>query len=330
LASEKAEYTLNVMAVTFRHWLAHHAPTSAPVSPARGTRPWVAFYFVAPLLMAVPLGWYGAGLGSEMPFSASMILWSTICLLSWWCSDGFSQLLALALGRHRVTPVVILTCGYLLNMAAASVYNPAVVNALLYFELAETTPFLEQYFELERSLLDPSYLWMLGLAGLPGWILWLTGNYLLELLAGVPRVRHPRLATPGENELRTSVLPSAPSALPAGMTPTRAEPRFLQRLTRLTGLTMKELVAIEAEDHYIQVHSLRGKELVYYRFRDAMDDLQSWDGLQIHRSAWVNRSGIERLEGRGRQMEVVLVTGDRCKVSMSFRGALLNAGLNRR
>ena len=105
-------------------------------------------------------------------------------------------------------------------------------------------------------------------------------------------------------------------------------PRFFQRLSKLAGLTIDDLVAIEAEDHYVQVHSIRGKELIYYRFRDALQELESLpDGLQIHRSAWVSRRHVTALDGRGRKLEVVLDTGDRLGVSLSNRGALLQAGI---
>jgi DNA-binding LytR/AlgR family response regulator len=103
-------------------------------------------------------------------------------------------------------------------------------------------------------------------------------------------------------------------------------PRFFDRLVRLRGLSPEQLVAVEAEDHYIQVHSTRGKELIYYCFGDALGDLHALQGVQIHRSVSVSRAGIARLEGSGRNLQVVLVTGDTLRVSHSNRGVLRNAG----
>ena len=122
---------------------------------------------------------------------------------------------------------------------------------------------------------------------------------------------------------------AASNAAPRAVTAPRAMagPHFFQRLSRLTNLEVDELVAVEAEDHYVQVHTTRGKELIYYRFRDALQELEHVPGLQIHRSAWVSRRHVTALDGRGRKLEVVLVTGDRLAVSLSNRGALLQAGL---
>jgi DNA-binding LytR/AlgR family response regulator len=168
---------------------------------------------------------------------------------------------------------------------------------------------------------------------------WLVGNLAFERMTGHPRLRRAAAATAARDSTQASPpltakvdAPEVGPLAPAGSGPdanalVTATPRFFQRLTRLSGLQLDELVAVEAEDHYIQVHTLRGRELVYYRFRDALEDLGEVPGLQIHRSAWVARRGIARLEGRGRNLQVVLVTGERFKVSTSNRGLVREAGL---
>jgi hypothetical protein len=305
-----------------------------PRAPVWGSPAWFIFYVLAPLLMAIPLGWYGAGLGSEFGRGGSLALWMVICCLSWWFSDVFSRALAALLRSAHFSPWALLTGGYLLNMALSSLYNPAVVELLLRTGLATPTPMVEAYFALERNLLDPGYAWLLFVAGIPGLLFWLAGNYAFQRMTGVPRVSRPE---PAERATHTAAAePAGPSESPgAAAAPDKpaadaaavVPPRFFERLTRLAGLTVEELVAVEAEDHYIQVHSTRGKELVYYRFRDALAELDGVPGLQIHRSAWVSRPGITELDERGRNLHVVLVTGERLRVSLSNRGALLQAGL---
>ncbi|NDB25844.1 MAG: LytTR family transcriptional regulator [Gammaproteobacteria bacterium] len=71
--------------------------------------------------------------------------------------------------------------------------------------------------------------------------------------------------------------------------------------------------------------TLRLQEPIYYRFGDALDELAALDGLRIHRSAWINRKAIERIQGEGRNMHVVLNNGESFRVSLSNRGAVLNA-----
>ena len=189
--------------------------------------------------------------------------------------------------------------------------------------IAVTTPAVDAYFAVERNLLDGDYLRLLLLGGAPGLFVWLAGNYLFELITGIPRIT-------GTPSVRHGVFaPETIDTQPATDSPvairlTSLTPRFFQRLTRLTNLSVDELLAVEAEDHYIQVHSQRGKELIYYRFGDALEELAHLDGLRIHRSAWISKKAIERVEGEGRNMHVRLISGERLRVSLSNRGAVQN------
>lgn len=319
--------------------------------PAQGVQPsparsWALFSLAVPLLMALPLGWYGAGIGAEMSRTASLVLWGSVCLLSWWMSDGCARGLGWLLRRWRPAPALLWVAGYWVNMLLSSIYNPALVDALLRVGLVEPTPMLHAYFALDRNLLDPGYLWLLLLAGGPGFVVWVAGNVAYQRMSGR---RHPAPASGaarGVPDVREAVQrdTGSPVALPRGdvaidtdapvdaaVTATGvrpAPPRFFQRLQRLAGLRAEELVAIEAEDHYVQVHTTRGKELVYVRFRDALEQLDGIPGLQIHRSAWVARRGVASLERRDRNLHVVLVTGERLRVSASNLGTLRDAGLS--
>ena len=262
--------------------------------------------------MALPTGWYRAGLASELTVPASMMLWASICLLSWWMSDLLARLLARWFRAWSPAPWLVLIGGYLLNLLASSAYNPWVVELLLRSGLASPTPVLTAYFEMERSLLDPGYLWLLVLAGLPGLACWLAGNYALEAICGIPRFR---LITP----LPRRGLTDCDTRQVAVAEPAPAPPRFLQRLQKLELAGVHEVIAVEAADHYIQVHSTRGKELVHYRFGDALAELEPFGGLQVHRSAWVSDHGVSRLDQSGSRLSAVLITGERLAVSLPNR-----------
>ncbi len=287
----------------------------SPHTPLLGSPAWWTFYIVFPLMMALPLGWYGAGLASELPFAASMILWTSICLVSWWLSDLLARLLAKWFRAWSPAPWSMLIGGYMLNLLASSTYNPWVVEFLLRAGLATSTPMLESYFEMERSLLDPTYLWLLTLAGLPGLLCWLAGNFALEAVCGVPRFR----STARRQTRRPIAFGIHPATITDPAKPAPEPPRFLQRLQQLEQVGIDELVAVEAADHYIQVHTTRGKELVHYRFGDALAELEPFAGLQIHRSAWVSDHGVSRLAVSGNTMSAVLITGDRLAVSQPNR-----------
>ena len=86
------------------------------------------------------------------------------------------------------------------------------------------------------------------------------------------------------------------------------------------------LIAVQAEDHYLRVHTDAGDELITARFGDALAELAHAPGFRTHRSWWVAADAIEDvkwLRGRG---EARLAGGLVVPVSRSNAGALREAG----
>lgn len=96
---------------------------------------------------------------------------------------------------------------------------------------------------------------------------------------------------------------SAPTEAPA---PASSQPRLFDRLAPVLGT---ELVALEMEDHYLRVHTALGSDLILLRMRDAVSELDGLDGAQVHRSWWVARGAVERVERDGRNVRLVLAKG---------------------
>jgi DNA-binding LytR/AlgR family response regulator len=90
----------------------------------------------------------------------------------------------------------------------------------------------------------------------------------------------------------------APSAAPAAdEDPARA---FRQRLSAKRRAAA--VYAVEAEDHYLRVHTDAGEELITARFGDALNELAASPGFQTHRSWWVAADAIDEvrwMRGRG-------------------------------
>ena len=101
-------------------------------------------------------------------------------------------------------------------------------------------------------------------------------------------------------------------------------PRFLDRLpTKLKGA---ELFAVEAEDHYLRLHTDRGSDLILMRLSDAVGELDGIEGAQTHRSWWVAKNAVvEVARGDGRAT-FVLRNGARAPVSRSYARALRAEG----
>jgi hypothetical protein len=101
-------------------------------------------------------------------------------------------------------------------------------------------------------------------------------------------------------------------------------PRFLERLPlRLRG---GELWAVEAEDHYLRLHTSKGQDLILLRLADAVAELEGLEGVQVHRSWWVARDAIvdaRRSDGRA---TLTLKDGAQVPVSRTYAGLLREKG----
>lgn len=103
-----------------------------------------------------------------------------------------------------------------------------------------------------------------------------------------------------------------------------APPKFLERLPlKLRGA---EVWAVEAEDHYLRLHTSKGQDLILLRLADAVDELQGIEGAQVHRSWWVARDAItEARRGDGRAT-LTLKDGAEVPVSRTYAGLLRERG----
>lgn len=87
------------------------------------------------------------------------------------------------------------------------------------------------------------------------------------------------------------------------------------------------LVALKGEDHYVRAIGTDSAELMLMRLRDAIAQLGGdTEGQQVHRSWWVARAGIERIERQGREARIRLVTGEDVPVARDAMPRLRAAG----
>lgn len=78
-----------------------------------------------------------------------------------------------------------------------------------------------------------------------------------------------------------------------------------------------ELIYLKSELHYLQVVTVNGRSLILYSLKAAMSELEGRDGLQPHRSYWVNTNYIESLLKNGREGTLALSNGETIPVSRS-------------
>ena len=115
-------------------------------------------------------------------------------------------------------------------------------------------------------------------------------------------------------EARTIVAPPLPEA----------EAAFRRRLSaKRRGA---RLIAVEAHDHYLKVHTDAGPELITLRFSDAMEDLAQAHGWRVHRSWWVAADAIEEVRWHRGGGEISLTGNRRAPVSRTYIARLKEAG----
>ena len=101
-------------------------------------------------------------------------------------------------------------------------------------------------------------------------------------------------------------------------------PRFLDRLPpRLRGAAIH---AVQAEDHYLRIHTDRGSDLILMRLSDAVTELEGLEGAQTHRSWWVARDAVRDVKRGDGRATLTLEGGLAVPVSRRHARALRAAG----
>lgn len=227
-----------------------------------------------------------------------------------------SGLLMAELGPYRTldTPQPLRTAYWLLAVFGSGLVGIAADRALarrvrgfwlriVVVSLVITPPVTLYIYALNAAMLDlPRRWWLLPQLG---WQVLLVMLLLMTLRALLWR----RIV-----ETRMVVMPPLPEA----------DREFRLRLSAKRRAA--RLIAIEAEDHYVRVHTDAGSELVPMRFSEALEDLSRAYGYRVHRSWWVAAEAIEGVRWTRGAGEVRLSGGIVAPVSRTCAATLKSAG----
>ena len=113
----------------------------------------------------------------------------------------------------------------------------------------------------------------------------------LQLLALYPYVALVQLliarAISPDDQMTVAATVEQPAAAP------EYPPEFV---SKLPAAFRRDILALEAEDHYVRVHTLHGSALILMRLADAVAVIDPRLGLRVHRSWWVAKDGVRALE----------------------------------
>ena len=260
------------------------------------------------------------------PFPVNRASASRTAPKRWW--DGWRRLsidvlllaavglLMTALGPYRTldNPTPVRTAYWLAAALGAGLFGIAV-DAMLAprirgfwvrvatVSLVMTPPVTLYIYVLNALMLDLPRRW---------WMLPQLGGQVLIVAVLIMALRG--LAWRRVVETRTVVAPPLPEA----------ERAFRMRLSAKR--RSARLIAIEAEDHYVRVHTDAGSELLLMRFSEAVEELAQAYGYRLHRSWWVAAEAIEAVKWKRGGGEARLAGGISAPVSRSCAAALKQAG----
>lgn len=89
---------------------------------------------------------------------------------------------------------------------------------------------------------------------------------------------------------------------------------FFRRLPQHLG---KNLIRISIQDHYVEAVTDQGKHLILMRFSDALEELYQMDGMQVHRSHWVNNQAVKKIHRKADRTTIEMTDGAIVPVSRS-------------
>jgi len=87
------------------------------------------------------------------------------------------------------------------------------------------------------------------------------------------------------------------------------------------------LVCLSVSDHYVDVSTNKGQEMILMRLTDAIKEVGAIEGLQVHRSHWVALDQVKSVERAGDGATLSMTTGQIIPVSRSKMPDIREAGL---
>lgn len=268
--------------------------------PERRRLRWLVFWFYVgvPVTLGFLLGWLQVGRSADWPRSVSLLYWLGV---------GLFMTPLNALGTAVIAPLM------------RRVHSPLWLTLFFGQLLAGfvlTKPLLQGYRQWLQANIYPD-MTLTSSTTVADFLQRLPSNSLLWIglnLLFFYGLRMPRFGYRPTTTTTTTTNGDQPELIAAPPLPPRAyQPALMERVRPERRGT---LLALEAEGHYLRVHTDAGSDLILYRLSDAMLELADVDGAQVHRSWWVAADALSTARHRD---YLQLVNSLEVPVSRSFR-----------
>ncbi len=263
-------------------------------------RRWVILYLGFPIAFAFYNGFRGSQWAPELSTPKTILLYVMtavpVYLIAALTSHGFLK----AARPTKFHPVWALVGGAATTILLAYFYFVFLVATLF--------PGLKEALLSQdgNDLVGGFSAYITGSTGVLFGPIWIAIHYVYELAT------KDALFFPGLRKETDSGDREVASSLPA--------PGFLDRLPSELG---RNVLAVEAQEHYVRVYTDLGDDLVLCRFGDVVRDLNALGlGMQVHRSYWVSERAIKDVQRAGKSYRLTLSNDLEVPVSVSYRGTI--------
>ncbi len=255
------------------------------------TRQALTLYLYVPLGISFCFGLLRSALPNDMHQAYAILAWTLIFIPTWATYEASTQLLAKLLKTWNLPLWMMTILGALISGIYLKPYLIWISEGTLGIEIKP------------EQKAFPSYILRLPLDTGVFIALWTLMNVTAVRKFGIRRFGY-------------TLVSSSKSDATTVTTPTWLAPYLAQGI-----------LAIEAEDHYVQVYTKRGKTLERRRFSDVINALDNAHGLRVHRSWWVSKDAVQSSTKDGQRLTLRLENDLVIPVSRSYRVAAQSKGL---
>ena len=275
-----------------------------------GTFPWPLWGLAITLIVGLLLGGHERDAVADFPLWVSYAYWLGRVLMAYLLFAGALALLELS----PLTPKGAQGQWGWLALAAALVTLPLFTLCITMLDLLLGLPELgRQGFGPDGSGGVLSAAAMARLFGLESFY-HLDNHLALCALIVLPRALL-QIATPCALPALHAAPPAAPPAAPRPVLLRPSAPTAPAFLARFDPPVKGQVLAVQAQEHYVRVITAEGALTTLYRFGDALRELEGLSGVQVHRSFWVADAGVAAIKAGRRGVRIVLRNGEQVPVS---------------
>lgn len=272
------------------------------------------FFLVVPGLLGMLQAATKAGVAQFLPWHLGAVFWVASSIGVWLCLYAGTRTAEVVLRPWRPPLWALLLVGAVLGSLVGRyvIYGlaDALKGAFPHGAAPRPAP------RLEASVAFVVYY-------IQGWF----GVFAAWTVAGLAFERWflaPRFRWAAAPVAAAPLVAAAAETPPAPPAQDLARDAFLDKLPRRIG---RNILALEASDHYVRVQTDLGEALIFARFSDAIEALAALDGVRVHRSFWVRRAAVRKVRPQGKGLMLTLSNGREVPVSQAYKEATRQAGL---